>query len=115
MLGNYFAAAIDVVLYLGTTRGHGLLAPLHVVTELLFAGIDVGVDLRSCFFGFLLQVFGAFACTLGKTFPRFCPRLRSVKHTDCRADSEPDQKPTETTAAATCPEFRLTWIFPLSC
>ena len=69
MLGNYFATTIDVVLYLGTTRRHRLLAPLYIVAELVFAGVYVGVDLCSCFSRFLLQVFGAFTRALGQTFP----------------------------------------------
>ena len=49
MLGHYFTAAIDIVLYLGTALGHRMLALLHVVAELLFACVDIRVNLRRRF------------------------------------------------------------------
>ena len=49
MLGPDFAAVIDIVLYLGTALGHRLLALLHVVAELLFACVDIVVNLRRRF------------------------------------------------------------------
>src|SRR5271156_2301791 len=65
VFGNYFAAPVDVVLYLGTPLRDSLLATLDIVTELVLAGVDVGVDLCRRFSRFLLQVFGTFARAFG--------------------------------------------------
>src|SRR5258708_26333454 len=99
MLGNHLTAAIDIVLYLGTASRHGLLAALYVVAKLFFARVHVGVNVCRGFSRFLLQVFGAFARALGQTVPRVCTGLRSVENADRCTNSEPDQKPTETTSA----------------
>ena len=100
MFCDYLTATLDIGLNLGTAAIDNLLTPLHVIAELLLARLYVVVDLSSRGFRFLLQVFCFFASTLGESFPSLAPRLRGVKHTDCRADSEPNQKPTESTAAS---------------
>src|ERR1700753_439529 len=72
MLLHHFAAALAVVLNLGSSLRDSLLAPFDIVAELVLARVDVGVDLSRRFSRFLLQVFGTFARAFGSTFTGVC-------------------------------------------
>ena len=90
MLGHYFTPLLDVGFDLGTAFLHRLLAAHHILAKLFLAGIDIVVDLCRGFPRLLLQIFCALASALGQTLPSLCSRLGSIKHTDCRANSQPD-------------------------
>jgi hypothetical protein len=112
MLGHHFTPLLNVGLHLGTATLHRLLAFDYVFAELIFAGIDIGVDLGCGFPRLLLQVLRSLT---GQTIASFCSRLRSVKHTDCCTNSQSDQKPTKTAAASAllfvCHGFPLSLLY----
>ena len=99
MLGNYLTAAIDIVLYLGTASRHRLLAALYVFAKLFFARVYVGINAVPRLLSISASDIRRVHVRPRPDCPACCSRLRSVEDADRRANSEPDQKPTETTSA----------------